>query len=109
MSAQFTGRVAGRTVRERRVNEECRPALRSASLLRRSLLRRASYRLLGRSCSIIDQAAPLKVAEPDPIALLQLKEGVLVAWGFTEQGERVLLAVMLGMRESHWGLARARA
>jgi transposase-like protein len=29
------------------------------------------------------------------------KEGVLVAWGFTEQGERVLLAVMLGVRESH--------
>src|ERR1700677_629574 len=29
------------------------------------------------------------------------KEGVLVAWGFTEQGERVLLAVMLGMRESY--------
>jgi putative transposase len=28
------------------------------------------------------------------------KEGVLVAWGFTEEGERVLLAVMLGMRES---------
>jgi transposase-like protein len=28
------------------------------------------------------------------------KEGVLVAWGFTEQGERVLLSVMLGMRES---------
>jgi transposase-like protein len=26
---------------------------------------------------------------------------VLVAWGFTEQGERVLLAVMLAMRESH--------
>jgi putative transposase len=36
------------------------------------------------------------------------KEGVLVAWGFTEAGERVLLSVMLGMRESHWGLARAR-
>ena len=36
------------------------------------------------------------------------KEGVLVAWGFTEQGERVLLSVMLGMRESHRGLARAR-
>jgi transposase-like protein len=37
------------------------------------------------------------------------KEGVLVAWGFAEQGERVLLAVMLGMRESHedW-LALAR-
>jgi putative transposase len=37
------------------------------------------------------------------------KEGVLVAWGFSEQGERVLLAVMLGMRESHedWlGLGR---
>jgi putative transposase len=37
------------------------------------------------------------------------KEGVLVAWGFTEAGERVLLAVMLGMRESHedgLGLAR---
>jgi putative transposase len=37
------------------------------------------------------------------------KEGVLVAWGFTEDGERVLLQVMLGMRESHedWlGLAR---
>jgi transposase-like protein len=29
------------------------------------------------------------------------KEGVLVAWGFTEQGERVLLSVLLGMRESH--------
>jgi putative transposase len=37
------------------------------------------------------------------------KEGVLVAWGFTEAGERVLLAVMLGMRESYedW-LALAR-
>ena len=37
------------------------------------------------------------------------KEGVLVAWGFTEQGERVLLSVILGMRESHedW-LARGR-
>ena len=34
---------------------------------------------------------------------------MLVAWGFTEDGERVLLAVMLGMRESHedW-LALAR-
>jgi putative transposase len=29
------------------------------------------------------------------------KEGVLVAWGFTDQGERVLLAVSLGMRESY--------
>jgi putative transposase len=29
------------------------------------------------------------------------KEGVLVAWGFTEDGERVLVSVMLGMRESH--------
>jgi putative transposase len=29
------------------------------------------------------------------------KEGVLVAWGFTEEGDRVLLSVMLGMRESH--------
>src|SRR4051812_39456172 len=29
------------------------------------------------------------------------KEGVLVAWGFTEAGERVLLQVMLGMRESY--------
>jgi putative transposase len=29
------------------------------------------------------------------------KEGVLVAWGFTEAGQRVLLSVMLGMRESH--------
>jgi putative transposase len=28
-------------------------------------------------------------------------EGVLVAWGFAEAGERVLLSVMLGMRESH--------
>src|ERR1700685_3595375 len=28
------------------------------------------------------------------------KEGVLVAWGFTETGDRVLLAVSLGMRES---------
>jgi len=29
------------------------------------------------------------------------KEGVLVAWGFSEGGERVLLSVMLGMRESY--------
>jgi transposase-like protein len=29
------------------------------------------------------------------------KEGVLVAWGFTEDGERVLLSVSLGMRESY--------
>jgi transposase-like protein len=29
------------------------------------------------------------------------KEGVLVAWGFTDTGERVLLSVMLGMRESY--------
>jgi putative transposase len=29
------------------------------------------------------------------------KQGVLVAWGFSEDGERVLLSVMLGMRESH--------
>jgi transposase-like protein len=37
------------------------------------------------------------------------KEGVLIAWGFTEEGERVLLSVMLGMRESYedW-LALAR-
>jgi putative transposase len=28
------------------------------------------------------------------------KDGVLVAWGFAEEGERALLAVMLGMRES---------
>src|SRR5215203_1263683 len=37
------------------------------------------------------------------------KEGVLVAWGFSADGERVLLAVMLGMREAHedW-LALAR-
>jgi transposase-like protein len=28
------------------------------------------------------------------------KEGVQVAWGFTEDGERILLAVRLGMRES---------
>jgi putative transposase len=37
------------------------------------------------------------------------KEGVLVAWGFSEDGERVLLSVLLGMRESHedW-LALAR-
>ena len=37
------------------------------------------------------------------------KEGVLCAWGFTEEGERVLVGVSLGMRESHedWlGLAR---
>ena len=29
------------------------------------------------------------------------KEGVLVAWGFTDAGERILLAVSLGMRESY--------
>ena len=37
------------------------------------------------------------------------KGGVLIAWGFTEDGERVLVSVMLGMREAHEGLgARAR-
>src|SRR5881227_2213284 len=29
------------------------------------------------------------------------KEGVLCAWGFSEEGERVLVGVCLGMRESH--------
>jgi putative transposase len=29
------------------------------------------------------------------------REGVLVAWGFTDAGERVLLSVTLGMRESY--------
>jgi putative transposase len=29
------------------------------------------------------------------------KEGVLVAWGLTAEGERGLPAVMLGMREAH--------
>jgi putative transposase len=29
------------------------------------------------------------------------KEGVLVAWGFTADGQRVLLSVMLGVRESY--------
>ena len=29
------------------------------------------------------------------------KEGVLCAWGFTEAGERTLVSVRLGMRESH--------
>jgi transposase-like protein len=29
------------------------------------------------------------------------KKGVLVAWGFSEDGERLLLAVMLAMRESY--------
>jgi hypothetical protein len=33
-----------------------------------------------------------------PSAAMGPKEGVLVAWGFTEAGERVLLSVMLGMR-----------
>ena len=39
------------------------------------------------------------------------KEGVLVAWGFTEDGERMLLSVQLGMRESFedWHRARARS
>ena len=38
------------------------------------------------------------------------KEGVLVAWGFTDAAERVLLLVMLGTRESHedWAGARPR-
>jgi transposase-like protein len=37
------------------------------------------------------------------------KEGVLCAWGFTDEGQRVLVGVCLGMRESHedWlGLGR---
>ncbi len=37
------------------------------------------------------------------------REGVQVAWGFTEDGERVLLAVSLGMRESFEDSADARA
>lgn len=35
-----------------------------------------------------------------PVRPAGAKEGVLVAWGVAESGERVLLAVMLGMRES---------
>jgi putative transposase len=37
------------------------------------------------------------------------KEGVLVAWGFTDAGERVLLSVMLGMRESYEDWQRSAA
>ena len=29
------------------------------------------------------------------------KEGVLVVWGYSTEGKRVLLAVRLGQRESH--------
>jgi putative transposase len=36
-----------------------------------------------------------------PVRPSGAKEGVLCAWGIAESGERVLLAVMLGMRESH--------
>jgi putative transposase len=35
-----------------------------------------------------------------PVRPSGAKEGVLCAWGISESGERVLLAVMLGMRES---------
>jgi putative transposase len=35
-----------------------------------------------------------------PVRPSGVKEGVLCAWGIAESGERVLLAVMLGMRES---------
>lgn len=35
-----------------------------------------------------------------PVRPSGVKEGVLCAWGFTEAGERVLLSVCLGMRES---------
>lgn len=35
-----------------------------------------------------------------PVRPQGAKEGVLCAWGITEDGERVLLAVMLGMREA---------
>jgi transposase-like protein len=35
-----------------------------------------------------------------PVRPSGAKEGVLCAWGFTEDGERVLLSVQLGMRES---------
>lgn len=35
-----------------------------------------------------------------PVRPQGAKEGVLCAWGFTEAGERVLLSVCLGMRES---------
>jgi len=37
------------------------------------------------------------------------KEGVMCAWGFTEDGARALVAVRLGAREAKEGLARARA
>ena len=46
----------------------------------------------GRACSSTRRSSPSARTGP--------KEGVLVAWGFTEDGERVLLAVTLGMRES---------
>ena len=37
------------------------------------------------------------------------KEGVMCAWGFTEDGARALVSVRLGAREAQGGLARARA
>src|ERR671934_2395877 len=45
--------------------------------------------------------SPANCATRPPSSTHGPKEGVLVAWGFIEEGERVLLSVMLGMRESH--------
>src|SRR5581483_2457420 len=43
-----------------------------------------------------------------PVLPSGAKEGVLCAWGISEHGERVLLDVCLGIRETGGGLARAR-
>jgi putative transposase len=64
-------------------------------------LRERFERFKSRSLYEVQLAALFLDAVFLPVRPQGPKEGVLVAWGFTEEGERVLLSVMLGMRESH--------
>src|SRR4051794_16242415 len=102
--------VGDRRVRARAVDARRRVTVRGG---------RAGQRLEGHRVAAVHRAArplpslPAPRSLRDPAHSLFLdatflavrpsgpKEGVLVAWGFTDTGERVLLSVMLGMRESY--------
>jgi putative transposase len=55
---------------------------------------------MARDLSVVKLVALFLDAIYLPVRPSGVKEGVLCAWGISETGERVLLAVMLGMRES---------
>jgi putative transposase len=63
-------------------------------------LRERFTAFMARELSAIDLVALFLDAIYLPVRPSGVKEGVLCAWGISRDGERVLLAVMLGMRES---------